>query len=235
MAKFRLTPAAVVALAEGDMENAIAAMVPGGIERQEAEGREWLIENSMLPVGMGVLGCSSAVSSFAAIARVYDALCSWGLEFGGLEGDIFVPVKLPGGWALKASEQSQYLAFLLDDQKAVRAQIFFKAAFYDRRAELTVLPRFRIFEERIPGELGENRLKHRQVVIDSAGIVPYGREDEYFLPPVGDRVFLSDWSDCHKGDYLDLVGQQQTLHQQCEDWLRDNYPKYQDSLAYWEK
>ena len=37
--KESITPAAVAAMAKGELGNAMAAMLPGGIERQEAEGQ----------------------------------------------------------------------------------------------------------------------------------------------------------------------------------------------------
>ena len=42
-------PAAIIALAQGDIENALIAATPGGIEAQEARGQQEFAANSTLP------------------------------------------------------------------------------------------------------------------------------------------------------------------------------------------
>lgn len=41
-----ITPAGLVAVASGDMENVIAACTPGGIERQEKAGQDRLVKHA---------------------------------------------------------------------------------------------------------------------------------------------------------------------------------------------
>lgn len=44
-----MNPAALSALLKGDIDNAVIASTPGGIERQEAQGQRKLVESAMLP------------------------------------------------------------------------------------------------------------------------------------------------------------------------------------------
>lgn len=116
-----ISPAAASAIARGELGNAMAAMLPGGIERQEKEGQQTFVAADRLPVkGLGD----------------QEKLKALGFVFGKvLEGKdrIFIEAKLPPGWKKVATDHSMW-SDLIDDTGRKRAAIFFKAAFYDYHA-----------------------------------------------------------------------------------------------------
>src|SRR5262249_23103348 len=121
-----LSPASLVAAARGDISNAIVAATPGGIEAQEAAGQAMLCLSSTLPKE-----CPRA------------ELEAYGVTFGDAQDDLFVKVTLPAGWKKQATDHSMH-SDLLDDKGRKRASIFYKAAFYDRRADMHLVRRFSV-------------------------------------------------------------------------------------------
>ncbi len=63
-----------------------------------------------------------------------------GVKFLGADpnDDLFQNVELPSGWKKVATDHDMH-SNLVDETGKVRAGIFFKAAFYDRRADMTVV------------------------------------------------------------------------------------------------
>jgi hypothetical protein len=118
-------PAALAAFARGDIENAILAGTPGGIEAQEKAGQ------AMLPKDMGYKPPTREAITAAT-----------GIQFGVDADDLFVNVTLPPGWKLQATDHSMW-SDLLDADGVKRAGIFYKAAFYDRNASITFNGRYR--------------------------------------------------------------------------------------------
>lgn len=103
---------------------------PGAIERQEARGQSELVASSTLPV---------------PTAEQRRVLEGYGVVFAGpAEGDpMFLSVTLPEGWRKQATDHAMW-SHLLDAQGRKRASIFYKAAFYDRRADMHLERRYTI-------------------------------------------------------------------------------------------
>jgi hypothetical protein len=114
-------PAALLAALSGDVSNAEVASTPGGIEAQEAAGQAMLCASAQLPKKM--LGCTR------------ESLEALGFKFGADVDELFVTCTLPAGWKKKATDHSMH-SDLVDEQGRTRAGIFYKAAFYDRRADM---------------------------------------------------------------------------------------------------
>lgn len=133
----KMNMAAYAALANGDFDNAQVAMTPGGIERQEAQGQRDLVKNARIP--KDVYG-----------HNLDDVLSKWGIETHESVDDLFVQVELPDGWQLKATDHSMH-SDLLDDKGRVRASIFYKAAFYDRCADMALKTRYTFTVEPVNG------------------------------------------------------------------------------------
>lgn len=133
MSKKGLTPAAVVALASGDLGNALVAATPGGIEAQEAAGQREACANMRLPKD----GTSDDQR------KVWESL---GFVFGKDHDNLFVNVMFPAGWTWKATEHSMHND-LLDDKGRKRAGMFYKAAFYDRSAHIRLTRRYQAGED----------------------------------------------------------------------------------------
>jgi hypothetical protein len=115
-----MSAAALGALAAGDIENFYVAGTPGGIEAQEKAGQVAFETSETLPKD-----CPK------------EALEKLGFVFGEEADDIFVKVKFPDGWKKRATGHSMWTD-LLDETGKKRGSIFYKAAFYDRKADMTL-------------------------------------------------------------------------------------------------
>ena len=93
------------------------------IYAQEAAGQQELVNSDTLPVSIDN-------ESRAILEKA-------GVVFGDtVKGDdLFRYVTLPSGWKKVATDHDMW-SHLVDENGAVRAEIFYKAAFYDRRANM---------------------------------------------------------------------------------------------------
>lgn len=99
------------------------------IEASEAEGQKSLVSSDTLPTD----GLDAVVAACPQIKKL-----------GAVQDDpLFTYVELPSGWTKKATEHAMW-SHLLDDRGRQRASIFYKAAFYDRRAHIHPNRRFAI-------------------------------------------------------------------------------------------
>lgn len=101
---------------------------PGGIEAQEARGQRELVESTQLPKDTGF----TPRSKFEEL----------GIRFGAEIPDdpLFIDAELPDGWTRRASDHSMW-SYLVDQFGRDRCSIFYKAAFYDRRATINLVAR----------------------------------------------------------------------------------------------
>ena len=90
---------------------------PQAIEEQEAAGQRALVEGAH---SMPIDGDWAALEALGVV-REDDA------------DDLFARVRLPDGWRVKATDHAMW-SDLLDESGRKVASIFYKAAFYDRRA-----------------------------------------------------------------------------------------------------
>ncbi len=183
--------AALAAALRGDLANAMIASTPGGIERQEAAGQRTLVESAMLP------------KEIRGATR--EQLTALGFKFGADVDELFVKCELPPGWTKRGTDHSMH-SDLIDEQRRKRAGIFYKAAFYDRRADMNVRRRFNL-----------------ESYHD-------GSQEGYMCCIVtdGDAVVFNagEWK---RGDYTHC----DLLLEECKRWLNDTHPEWQSPLAYW--
>lgn len=128
MSQYReITPAALSAIADGDMENFIAATTKGGIEAQEAAGQRKLVAHAdRLPI-RGTMDDDANRKKWEAAGFVFGEPIQEGRNL------VFVACTFPPGWKLKPSDHSMW-SFVIDPTGRERAKVFFKAAFYDYNA-----------------------------------------------------------------------------------------------------
>ncbi len=95
----------------------------GSIERQEAEGQRELLHSDSLPTDG---------SDNPAIAAL-------GFTFGEPDSadPMFRPATLPDGWRREGSDHSMW-SYIVDADGYRRVGIFYKAAFYDRSASMSI-------------------------------------------------------------------------------------------------
>lgn len=192
-----MNPAALKALLNGDLENAIIASTPGGIEAQEAAGQRSFVNSETLPKDM-------RPEDRAALEAV-------GAVFGNDKDDLFVNVTLPVGWSKRATDHSMW-SELVDDKDRKRANIFYKAAFYDRSAHMS-MSRYYNASANFDGE--------RYVfVTDGDGNEVYRTESIGVRPDNQDE--MRQWYT--RADELEI---------QVRLWLDMNYPDWRNPAAYW--
>ena len=187
----RITPAALSALFAGDMDNFLVALMPGGIEAQEKRGQSALVNSAMLPV-----------------QAQWDQLAQIGIVRGDPVDDLFVNATLPAGWTKRATEHDMW-SDLLDEQGRKRAAIFYKAAFYDRSAHMTLSRRYSAYQRPISD--GDFDGARHGVVLDQDAVIWQTEQ----------HAAYKDWS------AMDAVEKQATT------WLTDHYPDWRNPLAYW--
>lgn len=125
-----MTPAALQAALRGDKENFIAATTPGGIEHQEKCGQ---IEQSLL----------ETLPKEGTSGEDRNQFEAFGFVFGSDADDLFVNVQFPKGWGKKVTDHAMW-SDLIDDKGRKRGSIFYKAAFYDRKAHCHLEQRYAI-------------------------------------------------------------------------------------------
>lgn len=194
--------AKIMTFAEDNVNNAIVALTPGGIENQEAEGQKTLVNNDTLPREMMRHGDY----------HPQPILESFGVKFlGNVKGDeLFQHVELPEGWKKEPTEHSMW-SKLVDDKGRERAAIFYKAAFYDLKAHVTLTPRFAVRTDYDRYDKGE-----------FVSLVTDCEETIYTTPLI---------------DFDDLVESYQRSMQQdsiAQEWLNTNYPDWKNPGAYWD-
>src|SRR6478672_11806248 len=127
MEKMRLTPAALVA---DNLKDFLAAVTPGGIEAQEAQGQQQFVNSATLPIKFN----SGTQQELESMGVKY-------LERPSDPNALFCNVDLPSGWKVEPTDHSMW-SKLIDEKGRERASICYKAAFYDRDAFLNVNPRY---------------------------------------------------------------------------------------------
>jgi len=183
--------AALAAASLGDLTNALIASTPGGIERQEADGQQTLVNSAMLP------------KKIRNATR--EQLTALGFKFGPDIYELFVKCELPPGWKKHGTDHSMY-SDLLDEQGRKRADIFYKVAFYDRRADMTMQRRYNVECWRD----GSSDNMRRVDVTDCGNIIKEFGE-----------VKRDDW---------DGMG---ATSNAAKAWLTEQHPEWQSPLACW--
>lgn len=136
-----------------------------------------------------------------------------GVKFlGAVPGDeLFQYVELPAGWKKRSTDHSMHNN-LLDDKGRVRATIFYKAAFYDRSASLSVSRRY---STRFDYQRFEREGVGVSQVLDGATVL-------HATEPVARRAGEESWHVSEKSNKL------------AREWLLMNFPVCDDPGAYWD-
>jgi len=198
-------PAALVAFMKGDVENAKVASTPGGIEAQEAQGQKDLVsaETTRLPIRG---------------SEVYESM---GIKVLELHDDLFVNVTLPDGWKLEATDHSMH-SKLLDDKGRERGGVFYKAAFYDRKADFSPRTRFRVTSE--PEDAYESDISYEE----RQKMKTYGRVYD------GDKIIFETEGQ-HLADVTNDWDIQQAMRDEAKAWLiAQGYEHYEGPGMYWD-
>jgi len=171
-------PAAISALARGDLHNAEVAATPGGIEAQEKAGQAMLtLKFNQLPKD--------------GMERHRETLERLGFKIGNDVDDIFVAITAPAGWTLRPAPDHSMWSYIHDDQGRRRGSVFYKAAFYDRSSHFSLQPRYSGGGDYRDGG------KRYSVVKDTATgnvLIEYGPTEDYKQSEKEDRATI-EWLD----------------------------------------
>lgn len=139
-----------------------------------------------------------------------------GIVFGPpVEGDpLFREVKLPVGWALKATDHAMWSG-LFDPRGFERAHIFYKAAFYDRSAHVSLRLRYFVKPD---NNVESPQRRDAFSVVDAATGTTLFTTETLLYPAKPDIAF---WE------------RRDALERQAVAWLQQHRPLYRDPVAYW--
>ncbi|SRR5260221_12836600 len=219
MTKFNpRNPAALGAALSGDWENALVASTPGGIEAQEALAQQDLIESQKLPKE----GTIQPTYNHQDLPSNQVQLEALGFVFGEEVDDLFVSCQLPKGWTLQPTDHSMW-SKVLDGKGRTRMMVFYKGAFYDRRAHANIEQRFHILQwDAASPDLPEQRIDYSTDAWKTVPVCIYVKDHD------GSSVFASQAFG--QGDQE----AEQAAYRACDDWLEKHYPDYKNPFAYWE-
>ena len=179
------------------------AMAMGGgvgsaIESQEKAGQGLFVNSGTLPTKM-------SPEDKVTMEKV-------GCVFHGeAEGDpLFQYVTLPEGWKKERTGHSMW-SKLVDQKGRKRAMIFYKAAFYDRDANLSLTTRYSYKAD----------YEHRRVHNEAICHITDADKVIHTTPPV---MIIGE-----QKDYL----AQEEADRRAKIWLDAEYPEWKDPSAYW--
>ncbi len=202
-----ISPAALVALASGNMKNFMAATMEGGIEAQEKAGQLEQAQRNTLPINLG----QRYGGSVADARKPWESL---GFKFSKKTVDeIFIEVEFPKGWKKVPTDHSMW-SKIVDDKGRERGSIFYKAAFYDRSAYAHLERRFGVSQD-----YGKPTV--------TVSVSDACKEVEF---KVGGLV-SPNWENREEARKLD--GKIQEARTLCETYLKNNFPDYDSPMAYW--
>lgn len=187
--------------------NLMIAATPGGIEAQEAAGQRKLVSTfRQLPKDMGPDGL-----------QIAEAL---GFKLGVEVDELFISVRAPEGWSMDATGHSMH-SNILDAEGRQRGSVFYKAAFYDRRADGNWLTRY--FTERHYPTKGEFDTFLMRAVDRQTGEVLAASQP--MTRPEG------SYGEAHRRHYAAT----EKAAQEMVDALAAAFPDWKNPVAYWSK
>ena len=183
---------------------------PNSIEREEAAGQAYLVQEEMLPKE---IQSPDTLEQFIKL----------GFEFGEVIDDLFVSAKLPPGWSKSRTDHSMWTG-IVDEQGRKRVSIFYKAAFYDKSAFMRLNRRLSPSKRYV--NYPDGKWPKTQELIDSeqqVGIVLDGDKEIWVsspLTPNEDQPSYKLSDRCYKI---------------ATEWLNTMYPGWDDNMAYWDE
>jgi hypothetical protein len=117
-------------------EKIVIASDTRNIRVQEAQGLRELVDSDLLPT-QGLLGVHRPKYEAMGI-KILDTDTPQDIPQDGTRDPLFCRVELPVGWKKVRHVTDARTSYLIDTQGHVRAVIFYKAAFYDRSADIYI-------------------------------------------------------------------------------------------------
>ena len=193
-------------------ETLITGNSGAAIRNQEARGQQDLVFSNELP--RECLFCER------------EQFEQMGIVFGEPTDELFIEAKLPEGWRRVPLEHSMW-SELIDDKGRTRARIFYKAAFYDRKAHIRIVPRFVCKTEPVCGYAADWDTIHESnihAIVEDCGETVWTSES--VAPAPGSGSTREEWRAFDE--------RKERILNQARNWLRCHYPDWKDPLAYWD-
>lgn len=179
--------------------NLLAAMALGvgeSIEMSEQRGQAEIVQSTLLPADM-----QGEREKFEKV----------GFKFGNVvKGDrLFIEATMPEGWKKERTDHPMW-SKLVDEKGNERAMVFYKAAFYDRSAHMSLSSRFKItgpFE----GEINATQCTAKVIDLKHNVVLHEVTREE------GPEKWQSADGNAREAAFA---------------WLKENRPNYSDSLAW---
>lgn len=172
--------------------------LPGMIEASELRGQAELVGSALLPTNM---------------RGEREKFEKMGFVFGDVVKDdpLFINATLPSGWKKEHTDHSMW-SKIVDDKWNERAKIFYKAAFYDRRADMSLSGRYRIDGPHNEATYGKNIPCEAKIIDQKTGETIYSVTRE-----AGPKDYNTSDSNAN---------------QAAREWLEKNRPNWCDPLEW---
>lgn len=180
-------------LMTGDVSNAIG--------NQEKRGQNDLNHSDVLPIK-----CPR------------EQLETLGFKFGEVVDDLFIQATMPTGWKKQATNHSMHTE-LFDDKGRKRGGIFYKAAFYDRAAHMSLDRRY---------TYGTRPLHGYDTHIENDPDVGFVMDQETIIFQTEPHELPA------KGNWMAFDKMRTGLNAQARAWVDEHYPDHNSTLAYWD-
>ena len=173
------------------------------LEHMEAEGQQKAVKYTMVAKRM------------RPNREVWEKL---GFTFSDIPGDdVLCKAELPEGWYLEATSHSMW-SNIIDEQERTRGSMFYKAAFYDRDANMSLSSRYDVCSDYID----DNYTKIE---------VYFGNENEKLF--VAGQVCTP--RDASRELRIANYREEERLRELAKKFAEENYPDWQDVTAYWDE
>jgi hypothetical protein len=197
--------------------NLLQNTMPGGearIERQEKEGQREFVASDTLPT---MIRHHTAYPSDEERQENLHMLREMGIEVGDpfKDDELFMPARLPKGWK-KCSTTHPMYSHIVDDKGRLRIEVFYKAAYYDRRANATLIDRVGV---RIDDETSSQ-------IAAAYVYAKMPNEEEHIIARFEETV-----APYEKGNIWKI---QDKLEERAQTWLDNHYPDHANNTTYWE-
>lgn len=197
------------------------------IYAQEKRGQQSFCNSTDLPIAGGGYGEPGVVDQ-----KLKDQLEAMGIKTGEPyeEDPIFMSVELPEGWEKRPTDHDMWND-LVDNKGRVRANIFYKAAVYDRSSFMRLSPRFSY--KKNYDDFRENEDSHKNThiqhrVFDCDKVV-------FACEPEKDTRWETEPDKDLESKALTLSHEiDESQWVKCKEWLNEHYPEWEDPTKYWD-
>ena len=171
------------------------------IEHMEAEGQERVVKNTMMAKKM-----RPSKEAWEQLGFVFTDIPA---------DDVLCNATLPEGWSLRVTDHSMWNE-IIDENGMIRGSMFYKAAFYDRDAHMSLQCRYAVRSSYVGDDYSTTE-------------VYFGNENEKLF--VAGQVHVSE--DISREEKCARYNKIEELRAVAQKFGDENYPDWQNVHAYW--